>query len=57
MKQAKPGAKNPATSRQLSRFLNYKYPENSLSLIREVEKNRIQETRLELEYLRVAFNV
>ena len=57
MKRTKSAVKKRKSGTRIHRFRYPDYTDNFLARVHEVEQYRIQETRLELEYLRVAFNV
>ena len=57
MKRVKSTVKKRKSGIRIHRFRYPDYTDNFLAHVHEVEQYRIQETRLELDYLRVAFNV
>ena len=57
MKRTKSAVKKRKSGTRIHRFRYPDYTDNFRARVHEVEQYRIQETRLELEYLRVAFNV
>ena len=57
MKRVKSTVKKRKSGTRIHRFRYPDYTDNFLAHVHEVEQYRIQETRLELDYLRVAFNV